>query len=378
MEKAPPSFALSRLLIHSELPPSMPAADQLTLQRILGTVAERNASDLHLTVGSPPVMRIDTKLIPMAEEPVVSSQFIERVVDLILTEEQKAELAAKREVVIAYDFTRNTRFRVDVFYQKGLLAATLRFIGGTVKPLKELGLPPIVEAFTKLVQGIVIVSGPFGSGRTTTLAALVNAINRTRAEYILTIEKPIEYVFVNDKSIVEQREVGRDTPSFEQALASVTDEDVNVVVASEIGSADVVRSILTVAESGRLVLATIGTDSVLRTLEKLVKFFPESEQEQVRLQLASNLQGIICQRLLPQVGGGQVAAAEILVATPPVRAVIKDGMFHQTTNIIQTSREEGMISLDRSLVELIKRGSVGLQDALRYASDKQVVRQLTM
>lgn len=354
----------------------MPISHQLVFQNILGLVAERKASDLHLTAGSPPVMRIDTKLVPVSESPVVTADFIESVAADLLSDEQREGLERDREIVVAHQLNKLSRFRVDFFYQKGTLAATLRYFGGEVKSLRELGFPATVESFAKLSRGLVVVSGPFGSGRTTTLAAFVQMINRTRSEYILTIEQPIEYVFANDKSIVEQREVGRDTPSFGQALASVTDEDVNVVVTSELGGADVIRQALAIAESGRLVFAALDADSAVKVIEKLVVSFPPDEQPQIRLLLAAQLVGVICQRLLPRIGGGQVSAAEILLATPPIRAVIREGAFNQIYNIVQTSREEGMQTLDRSLVELVQGGVVSLPDALQHAFDKNSVRQL--
>lgn len=347
---------------------------QLAFKRILSTVAEYKASDLHLTIGNPPILRVDTKLIPLEKESVVTPDFIENVADTLLSDEQKKVLDKDKEIVLAYSLEDKARFRVNIFYQKGYPSVSFHYIGNKIKTLKDLGLPPVVEQFTKIKKGLVVVSGPFGSGKTTTLISIINTINSTRSEYILTIENPIEYLFVNNKSIVEQREVGRDTPSLVEGLKTVTQEDVDVVMVSDIPNADVIREVLNIADSGRIVYTSINADSVVKSIEKMVSIFSLDEQKQARSFLADNLEGVVCQRLLPRVGGGRIVVAEILIPTEPVRNVIKEGVFYQINNIIQTSREEGMISLDKSLAELVKTGEIIIEEALAYAQDPQSLR----
>jgi twitching motility protein PilT len=349
----------------------------LTISRVLSTGAEYKASDLHLTVGNPPILRVDGKLLPLQDEQIITPDFMETFSEAILSAEQKKELKENKELVLAVNMPNKTRYRVNLFFQKGVLAASLRFIPQTIKNIKELGLPQIVEDFAKLTKGLVIVTGPFGSGRTATVASLINNINKTRAVHIMTIEKPIEYIFVNNKSIIEQREVGRDTKSFEQALNTASREDVDVVMVSEMEEKEIIEAVLNTAESSRLVISSMNTDNVLKTIEKIINSFSPQEEEKIRVQLSETLQGIICQRLLPRVGGGRIIVAEVMIFTPPIRTVIRDGALYQLQNIIQTTREEGTISLDRSLAELVKTGEILMDDALAHASDRTNLKMMT-
>lgn len=349
----------------------METGEKIVLDKILSTGAEYKASDFHLSVGNPPILRVDGKLVPLVNEPVVTPDFMKSIVDSILDESQKKTLNEQKEIVLAYTMPNKSRFKISLFFQKGYLAASLRLINQKIKSIKELGLPGIIEEFTRLEKGLVIVTGPFGSGRTSTLAALINEINRTRAEHIITIEKPIEYVYTNNKSIIEQREVGKDTNSFSQALNTASHEDVDVIYVSEMETAEVAEAALNAAESSRLVITAMNTDSVLRTIEKIIAFFPEEREEQARIQLAGVIAGIVSQRLLPRVGGGRIAVAEIMIPNEAVRAVIREGAVYQINNILQTSREEGMIPLDHSLAELVKTGEILMDEALANAHDKQ-------
>lgn len=354
----------------------MQTSIQLAFNRILSTVAEYKASDLHLTIGNPPVLRVDTELVPLEKEQVITPEFMEEVVSSLVTKEQREILERDKEIVFAYPFENKARFRINIFYQKGYLSASLRYIGGKIKTLKELGLPPIFERFTKISKGLVLFSGPFGSGRSSTLASVINTINHTRSEYILTIENPIEYLFVNNKSIIEQREVVRDTPSIVKGLETVMQEDVDVVAVSEVPDAGAVREILNISNSGRVIYSSVDADSVVKCLEKIIGFFPTDEQKQVRASLAENIEGVTCQRLLPRVGGGRIVVAEVLIPTEPVKNLIKEGGLYQINNIIQTSREEGMISLDKSLAELVKTSEILIEDALAHAHDQQSLKAM--
>lgn len=347
----------------------MQSSESIVIQRILTTAAEYRASDLHLTVGNPPILRVDGKLVALEQEQVVTPDFMQTVIEMFLSKDQQVALERDREVVVAFMLENKIRFKVSVFYQRSFIAASLRLIPTDIKSLSDLGLPQVVNEFAKLTKGLLLVTGPFGSGRTATMAAIVNEINKTRVCHIVTIEKPIEYLYVNNQSFIEQREVGRDTKSFEQALETATREDVDVVAVSEMEEPEVIQSALMAAESSRLVISTMNTDSVMKTVEKVINSAPPELEVKARTQLAGTLAGIVSQRLLPRVGGGRILVAEVMVPSSAIRTVIRDGALYQLQNILQTSREAGTISLDRSLAELVKTGEILLDDALVYAND---------
>lgn len=354
----------------------MNTRNKLIIDKILSTMAEQKASDLHFSVGSSPVIRLHDKLITLENEDVITKEFVSEFVDELLDEDQKHTLESKKEVVLAYQFQKRARFRINIFFQKGVLAVYFRLIGDTIIPLQKLGLPTTIQQFTQLKKGFIIVSGSFGSGKTTTSASMIDYINQTNSSYVLTIEQPIEYVFQNKKSIIEQREVGRDTISFEQALSTITQEDVDLLFISELTSKTIIKEILNIAASGRLVIANMEADTIIKTLELILYSFPTNEQQQIREELAITLAGIVCQRLIPKIGGGLIAVAEILTSTAPVQSLIKEGSLYQINNIIQTSREEGMISLDWSLAELVKSNQILLEDALNNANDPQQLKYI--
>jgi len=355
----------------------MATTDSIVIQRILTTAAEYRASDLHLTVGNPPILRVDGKLVALEQEQVITPEFMEVLSEMFLTPDQREELTRERELVTAFMLENRIRFKVSMFYQRGFLAASLRLISSDIKPLSELGLPKVVESFVNLTKGLVLVTGPFGSGRTATVAALVNEINKTRTANIVTIEKPVEHLYLNDRSFIEQREVGRDTKSFQQALETASREDVDVIVVSEMEEPDVIQAVLNAAESSRLVISTMNTDSVLKTVEKIINSAPPELETKVKSQLAGTLEGIVSQRLLPRVGGGRILVAEVMVPAPAVRTVIRDGQLYQLQNMLQTSREAGTISLDRSLAELVKTGEIMMEDAMAYAIDPGNLKLMT-
>jgi len=355
----------------------MQTSDQLALQRMLERAAEYQASDLHLTVGSPPILRIDTKLAPLTDFPVLTKDFLGGLVDVFLDDNQKKSFDAEREISFSYAFLKNSRFRVNLFYQRGVISASLRYIGGRIPTLHDLHLPESVESLVSHTRGLIIVDGPLGSGRSTTIAALVQQINLTRQEYILTIEQPVEYLFANNKSIVEQREVGRDTPSISHALESAAQEDVNVIMISNMDDPEVLRLALSLASSGRLVIGSLNVDTTAKAIEQVITAFPGTEQRRARIELSETLLGVICQRLVPRVGGGRIIVAEVLIANSAVRSVVREGNFSPLTNIIQTSREEGMVALDSALAQLIKTGEVRLEDALVFAEDRNTLAQIT-
>lgn len=354
----------------------MQSSESIVIQRILTTAAQYRASDLHFTVGNPPLLRVDGKLVVMEQEQVVTPDTMSSIAETFLTPEQRQELEQNREIVVAFQLEAKLRFKVSMFYQRGFLAASLRLISSDIRPLSDLGLPPSVQSFTELNKGLLLITGPFGSGRTMTMAAVVNQVNKQRSAHVVTIEKPIEYLYVNDKSFIEQREVGRDTKSFQQAIETATREDVDVIVVSEMEEPAVILAALTAAESSRLVISTMNTDSVLKTVETIINSAPPELAVKVRTQLAGTLQGVVSQRLLPRVGGGRILVAEVMVPSESVRSVIRDGALYQLQNILQTSRGEGTISLDRSLAELVKTGEILMDDALAHAVDRNNLKLL--
>lgn len=351
----------------------MGTTDSITLTRILTTAAGWHASDLHFVVGNQPTLRVDGKLKTLEDEQIVTPEFIESVTAIVLNDQQRTQLAAQKDVVAAFSLNPQVRFKVTAVYQRGSLAIALHFIPSTIRRLEDLQLPPPVSKFPSLTKGLVIITGPYGSGKTTTMNAIVNAINETRAANIVTVEQPIEYLFVNNQSLIEQREIGRDALTSEQAILAASREDVDVIVVSEATSASVIEALLNAAEASRLVLTTMATDSVIGTIDKILNSFPSADLPKIRTLLSSVLGGIVSQRLLPRVGGGEVAVAEVMVPTAPIRAVIRDGALVQLANVIQTSRGSGLISLDRQLAQLVQSGTITLEDAMQNAQDPTVL-----
>lgn len=345
------------------------------LKKLLETAIAAQASDLHLTVGVPPIIRVDGKLVAVPKETTLTGDRVGRLVKSLLLPAQDERLKQERELDFSFGFN-DARIRANVYYQRGEMAASLRFIPKEIRPLTDLGLPPILEKFTQSSQGFVIIAGPTGHGKSTTLAALVDLINSTRSEHIITIEDPIEYVFEHKKSIVSQREVGGDTKSFGRALRGALREDPNVILVGEMRDLETIEAAITIAETGHLVFATLHTNSAAQTADRIIDVFPPHQQAQIRMQLSNVLLGIISQRLLPRVSGGRIVAAEVLMANNAVRNLIREGKTHQIPNIIQTSAAEGMIVLDKVLAELVSKGEVSLDDAMTWAIDPKAFKMM--
>lgn len=345
------------------------------MKDFLDQAIEKGSSDLHISVGLPPMIRIDGRLLPIEGAGVVTPESAQRLLLSIMKDEQMERLQQRRELDFSFGY-KNMRFRVNAFYQKGNLGAALRLIPMKIKTMEELGVPPILERFTEPSQGFVVITGPTGHGKSTTLAALIHAINSKRAEHIITIEDPIEYVFEHDKSMIVQREVGSDTNSFSRALRSALREDPNVILLGEMRDLETIEAALTLAETGHLVFTTLHTNSAAQTADRIVDVFPPHQQQQVRMQLANVLLGVVSQRLLPKVQGGRVIATEIMVANSAVRNTIREGKTHQLPNIIQTSASEGMISLDKVLAELVSRGDITIDTALSWAIDPKAFKMM--
>lgn len=339
----------------------------MEIQHLLQLMVDRSASDLHLLAGVPPTIRVDGDLIPIPQEPVLTPDEVERHLKAVLRSEQIERLTVNKEIDFSLSFSEKARFRVNAYTQKQGLAVAFRRIPLAIPKIDELGLPKICHSFTTLRQGFILVTGPTGHGKSTTLAAILNEINQTRASHIVTIEDPIEFIFKPEKSIISQREMREDTHSWEIALRSVLREDPDVVLVGEMRDYETIAAALTVAETGHVVFATLHTNSASQTVDRIVDVFPEEQQSQVKAQLANSLEAVLSLRLIPALGGGRVVAHEVMLASPAVRTAIRDGKTHQIDNIIQTSQELGMSTLEMSLSHLVKAGSITLDVAQSYA-----------
>lgn len=346
-------------------------ASELELQKLLSVALERNASDLHLVVGEPPVLRVDSELVRLEDYEVLSNDKVSDIVEVLLEPSQKELFEKQLDVDLSYSFKDNVRFRVNVYRQQKVVGIAFRLVPNKIKTLEELGLPPLLAQFTERKQGLVLVVGPTGHGKSTALASMINEINHNRKEHILTIEDPVEFVFVPDKSIISQREVNVDAPNFAQALKAALREDINVVLVGEIRDLESVSAALTLAETGHLIFATLHTNDAAQSIDRIVDVFPAEQQNQIRTQLASVLLGVVSLRLLPKTGGGRVPAYEILVVNHAVRNVIRENKVYEINNIIHTSADEGMIPLDKTLATLVKQGTVEMETAQNFVLDNE-------
>lgn len=346
------------------------------IEVLLEEVVKRKASDLHLQVGLPPILRIDGSLTSMTGLPNLNEEAVEQLVFAILDEDQKQILLRDKEFDFSFAFGDLGRFRVNAFHERGNLAAAMRLIPNEIRTLEELGMPQILNKFSDYPRGLVLVTGPTGSGKSTTLAALVNRINSEKAVHIITVEDPIEYTHQSKRSVVVQREVHYDTYSFSAALRSALREDPDVVLIGEMRDLETIAAAITIAETGHLVFATLHTNSASQSIDRMVDVFPPHQQPQVRSQLGNILMAICSQRLIPSLGGGRVAAAEILIATPAVRNIIREGKNYQLEAVIQTGAEYGMQSMDKTLVNLVHGGIISYDEARNYAVDQEELDRL--
>lgn len=348
----------------------------MTIQQLLDLTITKNASDLHLSVGYPPILRINGELYPLPGESPVTPEQIESLVMPLLSEMQKGIFKQAFEVDFSFEFESKGRFRVNVYQQRGYLAAALRLIPFRIPPLEELGLPPILNKLPDLKQGFILVTGPTGHGKSTTQASFIQRINQTRAVHIITVEDPIEYIYPAGKSLIDQREMYRDTKSWSNALRAALREDPDVVLIGEMRDLETIASAMTIAETGHLVFGTLHTNSAAQSIDRIIDVFPEVQQPQIRLQLSATLEAIISLRLLPTIEPGRTLACELLFATPAVRNVIREGKAYLMDNIIETSAELGMQTLERSLASLIKAGKISEDTAMRFALRPELLRKL--
>jgi twitching motility protein PilT len=342
---------------------------QPKIEILLEEVISKKSSDLHLQVGLPPMLRVDGKLVAVNGADLLTEEVLESLIFSILDADQKQILLKDKEFDFSFAFGNLGRFRVNAFHERGNLAAALRLIPNEILTIEQLGLPSVINKFTAYPRGLVLITGPTGSGKSTTLAAMVHKINLEQGKHIITIEDPIEYTHKSKKSIVIQREVHYDTYSFSAALRSALREDPDVVLIGEMRDLETIASAITIAETGHLVLATLHTNSAAQSIDRMIDVFPPHQQAQIRAQLGNILMAICSQRLIPAIGGGRIAATEILISTPAVRNIIREGKSHQLEAVIQTGSEYGMQSMDKTLVALIKNGSITYDDAKDYAVD---------
>ncbi len=352
-------------------------ASELELNKLLSLVLERDASDLHLMVGEPPIIRVDSALIRLDNYEVLSNDVVTDLINVLLLPNQKQMFDQQMTVDFSYAFKDSVRFRVNAYRQKGVVGVALRVIPNHIKTLEELNLPPILKKFTERKQGLVLMVGPTGHGKSTALAAMINEINKTRSEHILTIEDPIEFLFTPVQSVISQRELYLDTPTFDGALKAALREDINVVLLGEMRDYESVSAALTIAETGHLVFATLHTNDAAQSIDRIVDVFPAAQQPQVRSQLASVLSGVVSLRLLPKIGGGRIPAYEIMVTNHAIRNVIRDNKIYEIQNIIHTNLEEGMVPLDKTLAFLVKQGVVEFEVAQNFVLDQEYFLSLT-
>ena len=351
--------------------------DQGGISELFEYTIEKGASDLHLTVGYPPIIRVDGKLEKVNDH-IIDPAEAEELILPLLSDDKRELLEVNKEIDFAYTHEGQYvgRFRINAFYSMKTLSASFRLIPGRVRTIEELKLPEIYHQFTKLKQGMILVTGPTGHGKSTTIAAMLEAINRTRFERVVTIEDPIEYIFDGKKSLFDQREMGQDTHSWTIALKSAMRQDPDVILVGEMRDYETIASAITLAETGHLVFATLHTNSTAQSIDRMIDVFPEEQQSQIRAQLSNILEVVLAQRLIPLEHGGRRAVAEILVVNPAVQTLIREGKTHQVDNVIRTSSDIGMISLERSLVQLVREGVISVAKAQEYAVYPEEVTRL--
>ena len=346
------------------------------LNDLLTACAKQNASDLHLAVGRRPSLRIDGALVPLQKEAVMTPEMAEGIVSEMITPEQKQRLITQRQLDFAYSFEDKARFRCNVYFQRGYLAAALRLVPNRIRSIQELNLPPLLHDFAKLSQGFVLVVGPAGHGKSSSLAAILDEINHTRSDHIITVEDPVEYLFTQDRCIVSQREVGSDATSFHSALRTILRQDPDVIMVGEMRDATSIATAMTAAETCHMVLSTLHTNSASQTIDRIIDSFPPEQQGQVTSQLAATLVAILSIRLLPRISGGRIPAVEIMIVNPAIRNLIRERKTYQIDLVIETSLQEGMVTLNRSLVNLIKNKEISLENGELYSLNPAELRIL--
>lgn len=345
-------------------------ADQ-RLGELLDLVVAQGASDLHVFAGGAPTLRVAGALIPVSKDKTLTAPETEAMLKSIVPPDRWDSFLKDQTIDLSYAHKENQRFRINGYHAQGAVALAFRLIPRAINTFAELNLPSILEVFTQREQGFFLVVGPVGQGKSTTLATMIDRINDSRAEHILTIEDPVEYIFTQKKSLIHQREVHIDTPDFHAALQSAFREDVDVIMLGEMRDYETISSAVTAAETGHLVLSTLHTNNAAQTIDRIIDMFPAEQQSQVRVQLAGSLAGIFSQRLVPRVSGGLIPAYELLINNNAISTLIRDARTHEVSSVIQTSSQEGMIDMDRSLAELVRKGEVTLEHAYEHSVDRK-------
>lgn len=346
------------------------------LKQLLLLTIEKGASDLHLSAGHPPIFRINRKLIPLTRENPLTPEDTKKLCFSLMNERQIARFLEEKEIDFSYNFEEKGRFRINVFHQMGNVSTSMRLVSNQIRSIDELNLPIQIYRFCKNVQGFILITGPSSHGKSTTLAAMINEINTTRSCHIITIEDPIEYIFEDDKAIINQRELNYDTLSFAKALKSTFREDPDVIMVGEMRDPETIATAITAAETGHLVLATLHTNSASQTIHRIVDTFAGEQQNQIRTQLSGSLVGVISQRLIPSTDGGVVPACEIMFNTPAVSNLIRENKIYEIPLVIETSSDMGMVSLNRSLAELIRKRRVAFEDAMIFSPSVRELKKL--
>lgn len=341
----------------------------MEMQKILKYCVEQNASDVHILAGVPPTLRLYGELMPIPEAKPITPERSQEMLFSVMNEDQRSILETDKEIDFSYSIPSGHRFRVNVYYEKGVLAGAFRAIPSEIRSIEELGLPSVLHKFTKRKQGLVLVTGPAGHGKSTTLAAMIEEINQNRSEHIVTIEDPIEFVYEPKESIISQREMHADTHSWSVALRSTLREDPDVVLIGEMRDKETIASVLTIAETGHLVFATLHTNNAAQTIDRIVDAFPEEQQSQIKSQLALSLEAVLSERLVPSLDDKLTPVMEILIATSAVRSNIREGKTHLLQNVIQTSGEMGMKTLDMALAEAYQNDEISLEVGRSYADN---------
>lgn len=345
------------------------------VEELISLLVKESASDLHLSTGRQPIIRTSGNLIPLMKKPVITEADMKGFVNVFLSEDNKVIFERDKDVDFSYG-SSHARFRGNAYYRSGAISIALRLIPKSIRTLAELNLPPILETFTRKPQGFFLVVGPIGQGKTTTLATLVEMINQTRTEHIMTIEDPIEYLFESKKSIIDQREVRLDTPGFHNALTAMFREDIDVAMVGEMRDNNTISTAVTAAETGHLIFSTLHTNNAAQTVDRIIDSFPPSQQDQIRIQLAGSLTGIFSQRLITRISGGQIPAYELLINNTAVSNLIRERRTHEINTVIETSSQEGMIDMNRSLAELVRAGEISVESAYMNSLNPKTLERM--
>jgi len=355
----------------------MATADyQKELDMIIDLILQEKGSDLHLSVGTHPMIRVSGTLIPLLKKPVLNQHDLDAFIKLLTRKDQYEKYLTFTEVDFSFENAEGVRFRGNAFFQRGEMAVALRLIPNVIMSYEELGLPPILESFANRSQGFFLCVGPVGQGKSTTLASMVNTINKTRADHIVTIEDPIEYIYSEEKALIDQREVGIDTADFQTALNAAFRQDVDVILVGEMRNRETIEAAVTAAETGHLVYSTLHTNDAAQTINRIVDTFPGGQQDQIRVQLASSLIGIFSQRLIPRIEGGLVPAYELLINNTAMSNLIRDNRIHEIPSVIETGLEQGMIDMNRSLARLVQNGIITVESAFTYSTNPKGLERL--